>query len=63
LPDAVDVLLATSQKNFPVVDATGIPVGMLDRNDFADILKKSEPETKASAVMRACLIKIKVIAS
>jgi Zn-dependent protease/CBS domain-containing protein len=53
LSDAVDVLLATSQKNFLVVDATGIPVGMLDRNDLADILKTSEPETKVSAVMRA----------
>jgi Zn-dependent protease/CBS domain-containing protein len=53
LSDAVDLLLATSQKNFPVVDAKGIPVGMLDRNDLADILKTSGPETKVSAVMRA----------
>jgi stage IV sporulation protein FB len=52
LSGAVDILLASSQRSFPVVDAQGAPIGMLDRNDLAGILKTSGPETKISTVMR-----------
>jgi Zn-dependent protease/CBS domain-containing protein len=55
LADAVDILLASSQRSFPVVEPGGAPVGMLDRDDLAVVLKKSGPDTRIFTVMRAPL--------
>jgi Zn-dependent protease/predicted transcriptional regulator len=53
LSDAVDILLRSSQRSYPVVDAKGIPIGMLDRVDLPDILKSADATTLVSTVMRA----------
>jgi len=52
LSDAVDVLLATSQHDFPVIDPGGLPAGMLDRDDLLAALKENGPEAAIASVMR-----------
>jgi Zn-dependent protease/CBS domain-containing protein len=52
LSEAVDALLATSQRAFPVVDAKGIPVGLLERDDLVISLKQQGPDGAVSSVMR-----------
>jgi stage IV sporulation protein FB len=49
--DAVQTLLRTSQSEFPVVDAAGIPVGLLSRNDIIRVLKERGPQARVSEAM------------
>ncbi len=41
--EAIDILLATSQDDFPVIDATGRPAGLLSRAEIVDALRNSDP--------------------
>lgn len=52
LQEAVDVLLRTSQHEFPVMDPDGHVCGMLTRNDMIAGLRRSGPETPVVEVMR-----------
>ena len=40
--EAVDILLATSQESFPLVDGSGALVGMLSRKDILEAVKTSD---------------------
>jgi Zn-dependent protease/CBS domain-containing protein len=51
--DAVDILLATPQQEFPVVDAFGKPAGLLLRDDILSALKDHEREAAVTEIMRA----------
>ena len=44
LGDAVDTLLATPQREFPVVDGHGKPVGLLVRDNLIACLKQKSPD-------------------
>lgn len=52
LSEAVDLLVHTSQQDFPVVDAAGQVCGMLTRPDLIAGLGKSGPETPVGEAMR-----------
>jgi len=52
LQAAVDALLATPQRDFPVVDQSGRAVGLLDRDTMLSALRTSGPETLIDGVMR-----------
>jgi Zn-dependent protease/CBS domain-containing protein len=52
LREAVDVLLATAQHDFPVVDDTGTFVGILTRRDLVAALQRGDPDTRVGEVMR-----------
>lgn len=52
LHDAVDALLRTSQREFPVVDETGKVRGLLARNDLIVALRKTGAQTPVAEVMR-----------
>jgi stage IV sporulation protein FB len=52
LNDAIEVLLATSQHDFPVVGAAGEVRGLLTRDDLLVALRKSGAETPVAEVMR-----------
>lgn len=52
LSEAVDALLASSQRAFPVIDAKQIPVGLLDRDDLLRGLKEKGPGAAVNTVMR-----------
>ncbi len=52
LSEAVEGLLASSQRTFPVVDAMEMPVGLLDRDDLLLGLKEKGPDAAVSSVMR-----------
>lgn len=52
LNDAVDMLLSTSQHEFPVIGVTGAFSGLLTRKDLIGGLRRSGPETSVTAVMR-----------
>ncbi|WP_363348018.1 site-2 protease family protein [Methylocystis echinoides] len=41
--EAVEILLATSQEDFPLVDALNRPVGLLSRAEIVDALRASDP--------------------
>jgi Zn-dependent protease/CBS domain-containing protein len=41
--EAVEILLATSQEEFPVVDASGSLAGLLSRNEIIDAVKANDP--------------------
>ncbi len=41
--EAVEILLATSQDDFPVVDAIGRPAGLLSRGEIVEALRASDP--------------------
>ncbi len=41
--EAVDILLATSQDDFPVVDSAGHPAGLLSRAEIVEALRVSDP--------------------
>ncbi|HVV79130.1 MAG TPA: site-2 protease family protein, partial [Pseudolabrys sp.] len=53
--EAVQTLLRTSQGEFPVVDPTGKPVGILGRNDIVRALQQLGPEARVSEAMTAKL--------
>ena len=53
--EAVQTLLATSQGEFPVVDGTGKPVGVLGRADIIRAIKTLGPEAKVADAMNADL--------
>src|SRR5437868_11727713 len=52
LEEAVDALLATSQHDFPVMDATGNVAGLLTRHDLIPALRKNDPTLRVGDVMR-----------
>lgn len=52
LTEAVDALLATSQHDFPIVDAQGGVAGILLRNDLIAALRKDDPSLRVSDIMR-----------
>ena len=45
-------LLATSQHDFPVVDASGAIAGVLLRNDLIAALRKDDPALRVGDIMR-----------
>jgi len=49
---AVETLLRTSQSEFPVVDGTGRPLGMLGRNELIRALRERGPDAPVGDVMR-----------
>ncbi|PYI81005.1 MAG: site-2 protease family protein [Verrucomicrobia bacterium] len=52
LEEAVDALLATSQHDFPVMDATRNVAGLLTRHDLIAALRKNDPSLRVGDVMR-----------
>lgn len=52
LADAADLLLRTSQHEFPIVDEEGRMLGLLTRDDLIAGLRRSGPATPAAEVMR-----------
>ncbi len=53
--EAVQTLLATSQGEFPVVDAAGQPVGLLGRGDIIKAIKTLGPDARVAEVMNTDL--------
>ncbi len=51
LDDAVDLMLRTSQKEFPVLDGSGIPRGLLTRDGLILALREGGPATPVLEVM------------
>jgi stage IV sporulation protein FB len=49
--EAVQTLLATSQSEFPVIDADRKPVGVLGRNDLIRALKELGPDARVAQAM------------
>jgi CBS domain-containing protein len=52
IDQAVEALLATTQREFPVVDANGRFEGLLTRDDMIRALRESGPDTSVTTVMR-----------
>jgi Zn-dependent protease len=52
LSEAIAALLSTPQRDFPVVDDAGRPVGLLDREALFAALKQQEPQAPISQAMR-----------
>src|SRR3954447_12291429 len=52
LEEAVDALLATSQHDFPVMDAAGNVAGVLTRQDLIAALRKNDSAIRVGDVMR-----------
>lgn len=52
LHDAVELLLHTSQSDFPVVDEEGVVAGVLTKDDLILALRSSGAEAPVSAVLR-----------
>lgn len=52
LLEAVDALLATSQHDFPVLDASGGIAGVLLRNDLIAALRKDDPAIRVGDIIR-----------
>ncbi len=48
---AVETLLRTNQSQFPVVDASGRPLGLLGRNDLIRALKERGPQGRVAEAM------------
>jgi stage IV sporulation protein FB len=51
IDDAVQTLLQTSQGEFPVIDASGKPVGLLDRGGLIKALKTLGPDARVQDAM------------
>jgi stage IV sporulation protein FB len=56
LARAVDALLETPQRDFPVVDAAGLPVGLLDREAMIAALAKHGRDAPISGAMRQAIV-------
>ena len=52
IEDAVDLLIATSQHDFPVLDRSGGVAGVLLRNDLVSALRNHGPTMRVGEVMR-----------
>jgi CBS domain-containing protein len=52
LQEAVDVLLATEQHDFPVLDDKGSVAGVLTRHDLIGALRKDDASIRVGDVMR-----------
>ncbi|MDB6146689.1 MAG: peptidase family protein [Spartobacteria bacterium] len=52
LEEAVDALLATSQHDFPVLNATDNVVGVLTRQDLIGAVRRNDPAIRVGDVMR-----------
>ncbi len=52
IDDAIETLLATTQREFPVVDAAGHFEGLLTRDDMIRTLKEKGPTTPVVSAMR-----------
>jgi stage IV sporulation protein FB len=52
LARAVEALLASPQRDFPVIDGAGHPVGLIDRELMISNLESKGPETAVAEVMR-----------
>jgi CBS domain-containing protein len=55
LDDAAQILVRTRQSEFPVVDGTGKPVGVLGRNDLVRVLKERGPQARVADAMSTTL--------
>jgi CBS domain-containing protein len=53
IDEAVETLLRTSQNEFPVIDAGGHLVGLLDRSHMIRALKQLGPDARVGEVMTA----------
>ena len=53
LADAVEILLATAQREFPVVDGFGKPIGLVTREDILAALKDQDRDAAVAGFMRA----------
>ncbi len=53
LADAVDILLATPQHEFPIVDAFGKSVGLLTRDGLIKALRESGPMAPVTEALQA----------
>jgi Zn-dependent protease/predicted transcriptional regulator len=58
IEEAVQVLLQTSQSEFPVVDGDNRPVGLLARTDIIRALKELGPEARVSEAMTTDVVSI-----
>ncbi|PRD44843.1 site-2 protease family protein [Phyllobacterium phragmitis] len=56
--DAIEMLLATTQREFPVVDTSGHFEGLLTRDDMIRALKEKGPQTPVVSAMRTDIPKI-----
>ena len=52
LSEAVEALLASSQRTLPVINAVWKPVGLLDRDNLVLALKEMGPDAIVSSIMR-----------
>lgn len=58
IAEAIDKLLATTQNEFPVVDAEGHLEGLLTRDDMIRALKESGPDLPVVSAMRTDVAKV-----
>jgi len=58
IEDAVQMLLQTSQSEFPVVDGDRKPVGLLTRSDMIRALRERGPEARVSEAMTTDVLTI-----
>ncbi len=58
IEDAVQVLLQTSQSEFPVVDGENRPAGLLTRSDIIRALKEFGPQARVSEAMTTDIVSI-----
>jgi stage IV sporulation protein FB len=58
IEDAVQVLLQTSQSEFPVVDGENRPAGLLTRSDIIRALKELGPDARVSEAMTTDILTI-----
>jgi len=53
IDEAIETLLHTNQSEFPVIDGSGRPVGLLDRGNLIRALKTLGPDARVEQAMRA----------
>jgi Zn-dependent protease/CBS domain-containing protein len=58
IDEAIEALLATTQHEFPVVDASGRLDGLLTRDDMIRVLKEAGPEAPIAGAMRTDIPKV-----